>query len=323
MRRLGIVFLMMTLCFNAFGQYSDKLRTVEIGLLSTTHIIFTSDLTYVDISMPTVITAEIIPSSKNMFSIKALQEFDFTTTVSALEANGTLHTFQVKFNPYPTDLLVDTRINDDSPEGSINTQERPSTAREVPSDEQVKSVLANQPRVPTTNSSNSIPTMRIPEAPRGVNVTSSQTSNFSKADAPTLQEIVKRPQQIFHVGDKNFKVEAYCTNIFVYSDLIYVVVEVINKSDIGFEAGEAQFAIETKTKKKQYLESEKDVWAKSSYGTLSCKPRGRTVVGYTIPKFTLLKNEALRIYIYEKRGSRNLVLTLKAKDINYAVSPLR
>ena len=155
----------------------------------------------------------------------------------------------------------------------------------------------------------------------GVNITSSQTSNFGRGDAPTLEEVMKKPRELYHIADKNFNVEAYCTNVFVYSDLTYIVINVKNKTDIGFEAGDAQFAIENLGKNNKYLATDKSVWAKSSFGTLSCAPQRESSVGYTIPKFTLLKNECLRIYIYEKSGNRNLVLTLTDKDINYAVSP--
>jgi len=107
----------------------------------------------------------------------------------------------------------------------------------------------------------------------------------------------------------------------VYSDLIYLVITIYNNSDIGYEAGDAQFTIENLKRSRQNLATDKSVWSKSSYGSLSCAPRGQTQVGYTIPKFTLLKNECLKVYIYEKKGTRNLVLTLTDKDINYAVSP--
>ena len=315
MKRILLLLFISLLPFSAKAQFSSEVKTIEIGLLSTTHVIFTSDLTYVDISRQEWVAYKSVPASKNVLALKAKVEFDQVTTITVLEANGTIHTFQVKYNAYPEQLLFDTRVDDEGEKSSLNTQERPTGTTVVQKTEDDKasggqSVLGA-----------SVPTVMSHEPVQGVNVTSVQSSNFSKYDAPTLQEIMLRPQEIFHIGAKNFRIEAYCTNIFVYSDFIYIVIAIENGSDIGFEAGDAQFSIETQTKKKKFLESEKDVWAKSSYGTLSCAPRGRTLVGYTIPKFTLLKNEALRIYIYENKGSRNLVLTLKDKDINYAVSP--
>lgn len=303
MRRLMLIaILFMAVPMSVSAQFSQELKTIEIGTLSTTHVLFTSDLTYVDISMQDVIAAKIVEASKNMLALKARQEFDFTTTISALEANGTMHTFKVKYNPFPQKLLVDTRTGAEQSSGNMNTQIRPESVSS-------SGPVVQQPR---------------PEVRDGsVNVTTgSSTSNFGKADAPTLEEIIRKPQELFHIGDRSFKLEAYCTNVYVYSDLMYIVLTVYNNSDIGYEAGDAQFAVENNNRKRNNLESDKDIWAKSSYGTLSCPPRGKTVVGYTIPKFTLVKNECLRVYIYEKKGSRNLVLTLTDKDINYAISPL-
>lgn len=296
MKRL--IFLLISVfvaLYPAKAQFSE-FETIEIGVYCTTHVLFTSDLSYVDISKSDVIAAKVVDASKNMLALKAKESFDYTTTISALEANGTMHTFKVRFNPYPEKLIVDTRSRATEAETSVSVgQNSESTGMNI------------TPVYPNGNSS--------------VNVTSEESSNFGKADAPTLDEIIKRPQELYHIGDKNYKLEVYCTNVYVYSDQIYITLSLFNKSDIGFEAGDAQFSVETLGRRNKNLSTDKDVWAKSSVGTLSCPPRGKTVVAYTLPKFTLLKGEKLVIYIYEKKGNRNLILNLSDKDINYAVSP--
>lgn len=322
MKKAFISLLMLVPGVCAFAQFSD-LQTIEIGTLSTTHLVFTSDLSYVDISKPEVIKAKIVDASKNMLAIKAAEAFDYVTTISALEANGTMHTFKVKYNPFPNQLVIDTRAQAQSSQTNINTQIRPGSDSSAPVN-QAGTSSYQQPTTPVKpqNGAVTAPVVVVPSGDgRSVNVTTAETSNFGKADAPTIEEIMKYPQQLFHLGDKSYNLEAYVTNLYVYSDLIYVVISVYNKSDIGYEAGEAQFTIENLENKRQTLATDKSLWPKSSYGNLSCAPQSKTMVGYTIPKFTLLKNECLRIYIYEKKGTRNLLLTLTDKDINYAVSP--
>lgn len=319
MKRISIVFtvLMALLCPYLLSAQDEGMMKVFIGDKTTTHILFTSDLTYVDISTPDCIAARIVDASKNMLAIKARKEFEFVTTVSALEANGTMHTFRVEYREFPDELVVDTRPNARKSEsGQVNTQVRPTQEKDRKSrkDGSEKKSSSGGIAGGEVRSDNSV-------SATGVNITSSQTSNFGRGDAPTLEEVMKKPRELYHIADKNFNVEAYCTNVFVYSDLTYIVINVKNKTDIGFEAGDAQFAIENLGKNNKYLATDKSVWAKSSFGTLSCAPQRESSVGYTIPKFTLLKNECLRIYIYEKSGNRNLVLTLTDKDINYAVSP--
>lgn len=302
----------------------NEMKTIEIGMLSTTHVLFTSDLTYVDISSQDVILAKVVDASKNMLALKARKEFDFITTISALEANGTMHTFKVRFNSFPPQLVVDTRQRaDESAVAQVNTQIRPDGQGSVPGAQQAQPVQSERKggflglfggRDSRQRGADG------KESSSGYNV-SGQGSNFGRADAPTLEEIMRRDQNVFHVGDKSYKIEAYCINVFAYSDLTYIVISLRNGSDIGYEAGDAQFRIESRSKSSRTLTSDKDVWPKSSYGTLSCAPRGTTMVGYTIPKLTLLDSEILRIYIYEKGGNRNLFLSLTDKDINYAVSP--
>lgn len=302
----------------------NEMKTIEIGMLSTTHVLFTSDLTYVDISSQDVILAKVVDASKNMLALKARKEFDYITTISALEANGTMHTFKVRFNSFPPQLVVDTRQRaDESAVAQVNTQIRPDGQGSAPGAPQAQPVQSERKggflglfggRDSRQRGADG------KESSSGYNV-SGQGSNFGRADAPTLEEIMRRDQNVFHVGDKSYKIEAYCINVYAYSDLTYIVISLRNGSDIGYEAGDAQFRIESRSKSSRTLTSDKDVWPKSSYGTLSCAPRGTTMVGYTIPKLTLLDSEILRIYIYEKGGNRNLFLSLTDKDINYAVSP--
>ena len=250
-----------------------------------------------------------------MLAIKAKTEFAFTTTVSALEANGTMHTFYVRYNPDPSVLLIDTRTQSQSSSATLNTQIRPEDQAAAPQ-------ASEQQPQKSSRKKDKDASAGAPTAPAtGVSVTGSQTSNFGRVNAPTLEEVMRKGQEIFHITDKSYRLEANVINVYAYSDVTYVVISIENKSDIGYEAGDAQFTVENRRNRKQ-LATDKSVWPKSSYGSLSCAPNSRTMVGYTLPKQTLQKNEVLKIYIYEKGGTRNLFLTLSDKDVNYAVSPI-
>lgn len=321
-------FLKITVlgCLLLFGGVAYGQSTIEIGLNSTTHIIFTSDLAYVDISSPDKILAKVVDASKNMLAIKAREEFAFKTTISALEANGSMHTFYVVFNPSPLNLVIDTRVQGTVNSSQIvNTQIRPEAEQHV----QQQSVQAEQPSQEVSkkngkrNGRNKKESQPAPAASvSGITVTGSQTSNFGRSNAPTIEEVMRKGQQIYHITDKCYRLEASVVNVFAYSDLTYIVISIENKSDIGFESGDAQFTIESRRSGGKMLATDKSVWPKSSYGTLSCAPNSKSLMGYTIPKLTLQKNEMFKIYIYEKGGTRNLFLNLVDKDVNYAVSPL-
>ena len=82
--------------------------TVYISTLSTTHIRFSSELKYVDLSNK-VLSARIVEGSKDIVAVKAKEAFEFTTTMSCLEADGGLHTFIVAYDERPKVLIVDMR----------------------------------------------------------------------------------------------------------------------------------------------------------------------------------------------------------------------
>lgn len=313
---IAVVLSVLALTPSVLSQEPAKMITLEIGLLSTTHVLFTSDLTYVDLAKPDVIAAKVVDASKNMLAIKAKCEFDFVTTVSALEANGTMHTFYVRFNPKPDRLVIDTRVQEGVSEKQVNTQIRPSQQFSGGSGNTGGSAQDKPARKGKTSSSG-----QDGSPVNGVNVTSSQTSNFGRGNAPTLEEVMSKPAGLYHIVDKSYGLMASCINVYAYSDLTYVIITLKNDSDIGYEAGDAQFTVESRKRSSKALMSDKSVWPKSSYGSLSCPPRSETVIGYTIPKITLQKNELLKIYIYEKGGNRNLFLSLDDKDVNYAVAP--
>ncbi len=319
------------------GAQSQNMPTIEIGMLSVTHVLFTSDLTYVNLASPNIIRAKVVESSKNMLAIQAVSEFAFTTTISALEANGTMHTFYVRYNSSPASLLIDTRVQGQSGVASVNTQIRPEQEAGYVGQPGTVAVTAApfqqaQPEVQQESPSRKErkesrkESRKGAEASRqqvtGVNVTSSETSNFGRGNAPTIEEVMRKGRNLYHIVDKCYGMEADCINIYTYSDLLYVVISLTNKSDIGYDAGDAQFTIETNKVTSRTLQSDKPVWPKSSYGKLACAPNSMTKIGYTIPKLTLQKNEVMKVYIYEKDGTRNLFLTLSPKDINYAVSPV-
>lgn len=86
-----------------------QIDTLWLSTSFTTHIIFATDLTYADLSNSRVVAAKIIEQNKNMLALKARCEFSGPTSVSALEANGKMHTYIVLFDNNPKELVIDTR----------------------------------------------------------------------------------------------------------------------------------------------------------------------------------------------------------------------
>ena len=106
MRRVILFAVLLTAFVNVATASSND--TVYISTMSTTHIRFSSELKYVGLSNK-VLSDRIVEGSKDIVAVKAKEAFEFTTTMSCLEADGRLHTFIVAYDESPEVLIVDMR----------------------------------------------------------------------------------------------------------------------------------------------------------------------------------------------------------------------
>lgn len=106
MRRVILFAVLLTVFVNV--ATASSVDTVYISTMSTTHIRFSSELKYVDLSNK-VLSARIVEGSKDIVAVKAKEAFEFTTTMSCLEADGRLYTFIVAYDERPDVLIVDMR----------------------------------------------------------------------------------------------------------------------------------------------------------------------------------------------------------------------
>lgn len=259
MKRLIISLLLIGAALSASAQTD----TLYLSSMYTTHILFQSDLEYVDISNK-ALAGKVLESSKNVLAIKARSPFDYSTTVTALEAGGQLHTYIVVYEPSPKALVIDYRT------ASKETSSTPISGR------------------------------------------------FQPADAPSFQDVSEGRQRLYHIADRKFRISAVCEDVFVFGDVTYFVISMKNKSGINYECSDAGFVVESRKKTKRSIEYGKTLSARSKYGSLSVDSGGQSRVVYTMDKVTLTDDQVLRIYFYENSGSRNLKLSLTAKDINDA-----
>ena len=123
--RLTTILATLLLSWAAAAQ-SD---TLYISTDFTTHVIFPTDLTYADLSISRIVVAKIIEQNKNMLALKARCEFEESTSISALESNGRMHTFIVKYMQHPETLIIDTRVPEKDTETVQPVQENGSVSR--------------------------------------------------------------------------------------------------------------------------------------------------------------------------------------------------
>lgn len=134
MRRVILFAVLLTAFVNV--ATASSIDTVYISTMSTTHIRFSSELKYVDLSNK-VLSARIVEGSKDIVAVKAKEAFEFTTTMSCLEADGRLHTFIVAYDESPEVLIVDMRRSPVRPEMTDITKPRVTDLVQEDLDEKV------------------------------------------------------------------------------------------------------------------------------------------------------------------------------------------
>lgn len=118
-----IIILSVALLLSAWNL-SAQTDTLYLSASYTTHIIFSTDLTYADLSNNKVIAARIVEQNKNMLAVKARSPFAELTSLSALESNGNMHTWIVKYTPSPSELIIDTRAGKQIPGSATSGRTR-------------------------------------------------------------------------------------------------------------------------------------------------------------------------------------------------------
>ncbi len=99
---------LLALLAGAFGAAAQQ-DTLQVSSRYTSHVIFSTDVTYADMSNTQSITAKVVEQNKNMIAVRARGVFTEPCSISALESNGRMWTFIVVYRDSPEQLIVDTR----------------------------------------------------------------------------------------------------------------------------------------------------------------------------------------------------------------------
>lgn len=280
---------------------SAQSDTLRVSAHFTSHVIFSTDVTYADMSNSRSIAAKVIEQNKNMIAVKAREPFTEPCSISALESNGRMWTFVVVFDDSPSKLIVDTRERE-----RIKARESQPELQDENVDEGKRHVRKRERKVPAKKR------------------TEGQTaSTWKTGDAPTLDEVSSLSREVFHIGSSGYGISVMCENLYSYSDITYMVLSVRNSSGISYSVADATFVIESRKQSKRTVSYDQTVFPRSRYGSLSAGPGEEGKIVYSFDKMTLSKDQVLRIYLYEEGGQRNLVMTVSPSDINKAKSIMK
>ena len=291
-RFIAVAALLAAFCAEASAEKIDTLRISE---KYTTHIIFSSDIIYADLSNSRVVAAKIIEQNKNMLALKARESFTEFSSVSALESNGAMHTFIIAYDSDPSSLVIDMRPKEEPKYQS-------STAQLISSVRESRGEAAPRASAPVRQSS----------------PPPSSASTWKTGAAPLLQDVVRQRQHIFHIGCKEYGLEALIEDISSYNDVTYMVISLRNGTGISYDITDATFVIENKNAMNRKVRDDKPVFPRARQGKISVGPGEYSRIAYSFDKMTLSKDQVLKVYLYETNGMRNLVMTVDTRDINKA-----
>ncbi len=270
---------------------TDMLDVIEVSDIYTTHVIFATDINYADISSPSSLMGKLVDQGRNKLALKARAPFEGTANISVEEANGVFHTYLLRYAANPAVLVLDTRDR--------------TLARRHEADSSASVLYGSREKEAGVSATR-----------RGV-----PANELKRADAPLLSEVVEKRQSLHHIGVRNYRLTLMCENIYSYSDITYLVFSLRNNSGISYETGDATFILESNNGSRRKVVYESNVFPKNKFGKLTTAPYSESRIAYSFDKITLSRDQVIKVYVYEKNGSRNLVLTLTDKDINGAVSP--
>ena len=134
---------------------------------------------------------------------------------------------------------------------------------------------------------------------------------------------LEAPQSMWHISRRQYDIEVTCTGIMSYSDITYMVFSLTNSSGVSYECADATFVVESRKQSRKSVVYDRNIFPKSRYGTLTCAPGKTTrIIGYSMDKISLSKDQVLKVYFYEQGGQRELMLTIDSDDINRARAKL-
>lgn len=285
MRRL-LIFAALLLMSTAVLAQGTRTDTLYVSDLYTTHIVFETDATYTHLSNTQFFAVKKIQENANMVAVKARQPCDVPASVTVLESNGTLHTFILHYCQEPGSLVFDTRGRGNDGPVNINGP----------------APLSVQPAGGSGKAGRGVTTMR-------------------SQDAPTLQSIYSMKRGVYHIGDSGYDVTVMCENIFAYSDITFIVLSLQNKSGISYATSNVSFEILNRRSGGRHVGNDAVFLPQSHYGNLSAASSETSRIAYSFDKITLMKNQFLKITVYEEGGTRDFELLVSANDVNRARRP--
>lgn len=109
-------YLSAVLCFLSLmglvrseASAQERVDTIWVSNLFTTHILFPTDIIYSNTSNTEDVESILTDASKELVSVQAYKPFDTTCNLTVMESNGTLRTYILQYRKHPRTLIIDEK----------------------------------------------------------------------------------------------------------------------------------------------------------------------------------------------------------------------
>ncbi len=269
------------------GVYHARPDTLRLSDLYTSHMVFSSEILYAFSSdvEASAFASTIVKESGNVLALRAKEDFSGETfSITVLESDKTLHTFIVRYDRYPSEKVIDLQRGRTAADGSPIRRGGDAGGNPDEGSARVVSLLRS-------------------------------------SDAPQLADVVDLPRRLNHLAVSRGRVTVQCENVFSYSDVTYIVLSIVNRSGVSYEADRTAFVVGTAGRNRKKIVEETNVLPKASAGSLTVRPGATGRIAYSFDKLTITKGQRLDICVYERGGRRDFVLVLSPDDVNLADAP--
>lgn len=285
------IFIACVFAFACLATASAQKDTLEISTLYTTYIRFPIEVLTAERSDSENVIGEIVQESKNLVRLRATRPFTRTSNVTVIDSKGFLHTYYIKYTEHPKQTYYDKSGASEGQSAST-----PAGYSESSADGRGGGQGRN---------------------------TGTKVSNLRMDDAPSLQDIINYEQNVFHLSTRKGRIVLACENIFTYSDMLYIILRIDNRSGVSYESDGATFTRATMSRKSKIPLSTNNLYPKNRFGSLTVPPGQSGRLAYSLDKLTLATDQVLQISVPERNGSREFNLTLTAEDVNLAPTPFK
>lgn len=143
------------------------------------------------------------------------------------------------------------------------------------------------------------------------------SGNSARTVMEDMQTIYRRNERdLRHIGCKRYGVQTLVKGIYIEDDLLYLHLEMTNRSNISYDVEYVRLAVRDKKVARRTAMQETEIVPVSRYNDLRTVASGASIRDVlVIPKFTIAPGKVLEVEIAEKNGGRNQRFRIENRDI--------